>query len=82
MNKENIVKTLGIPEQNQYFAQCFGKKSVYTDKISMSGRSVLTCLHHFAKKGNSYYQCDKELQLSRFISGYVKVIYNVISFLG
>ena len=51
MTKENIKKTFSIPEQKSVFCQILrkkigispnykGEKSVYTDKISMSGRSV------------------------------------------
>ena len=53
MNKENIKKTLLYSLKKSVFCQisrkkiCIlpnskGKKSVYTDKISMSGRSVYT----------------------------------------
>ena len=52
MNKENIKKTLSHSLKKSVFCQisrkkiCIlpnskGKKSVYTDKISMSGRSVI-----------------------------------------
>ena len=62
MNKENIKKTLSHSLKKSAFCQIsrkkicilpnsMGKKSVFTDKISMSGRSAYTCICMWSNLG-------------------------------